>query len=313
MPHTSARAIYLVQVPNHTFFQSFVNSLVCYWPFGDQILIPAARFWLLSRLRGPVDVVARVAAVSPVIRVKNAPPFFMVEVEQLEQPDRENPRHLCSRNVGGKDECLPPSRSHLSETNPRCPIKKGERERPMPEAICRSPEEIAAIFASSTETRPDSTGDPAGGVYRENGNCFAAADVPHVSRKPTVVMFRGRVLSEGVTNKVGQRGSKGCGGGGDQRSSVSEEANRESKPKEQLMTNLILNGQRCLPWQAFITPGKTYVFPAMGAFVLGGSKKMYRAFGDAAGGRVETRVGQPVVLPRHGDYIERMLSSPQEQ
>lgn len=290
-----------------------------------------------------MDVVARVAAVSPVIRVKNAPPFFMVEVEQL-----EHPRQTCSTKIGDKEKGLPPSKWHSPDTNPRCPdncpdsypdsypdncpdncpescpdscpdncpdscpIKKDGKGRSMLKEICRSPEEIAAIFASSTETRPVSTGNPVGGIYRENGE----ANVLRVSVKPSAVRFRGRVLSEGIVHEgfsCGQRGSKGCTSDGHHRSSVSEEANIESKPKEQLMTNLVLNGQRCLPWQAFITPGNTYVFPAMGAFVLGGGKKIYRAFGDAAGGKVETKVGQPIVLPGHGGYIERMLISPREQ
>lgn len=257
-----------------------------------------------------MDVVARVAAVSPVIRVKNAPPFFMVEVEQLEHPQPQPPlnQQPCSRDTVDKEKCLAPSRWHPPDVNHRCPIKNDEKERSMLGAICRSPEEIAAIFDSSMETRPDSTGNPVEGVYREN----SAVSVLQCSEKPTGVTFRGRVLSEGVTGKgssCGQRGGKGCGSDGDHRSSVSEEANLESKSKEQLMTNLVLNGQRCLPWQAFITPGKTYVFPAMGTFVLGGGKKIYRAFGDAAG----DRVGQPIVLPGYGEYIERTLLSTLEQ
>lgn len=52
------------------------------------------------------------------------------------------------------------------------------------------------------------------------------------------------------------------------------------------MARLVLNGKRCLAWQAFIVPGRTYVFPGMGAIVLGGtgSEPAYRAFGDALGG-----------------------------
>lgn len=43
--------------------------------------------------RGPVDVVARVAAVSPVIRFKDASPFFMLELEQAEQEQERQAHH----------------------------------------------------------------------------------------------------------------------------------------------------------------------------------------------------------------------------
>ncbi|CAM9512452.1 unnamed protein product, partial [Laminaria digitata] len=83
----------------------------------------------------------------------------------------------------------------------------------------------------------------------------------------------------GVRSSPGGLGGSEQSGGGDS-SGLPCAGRRE----EQLMARLVLTGPRCLAWHAAVVPGKTYVFPAIGAFVLGSGDNKYRAFGDAKGG-----------------------------
>ena len=233
---------------------------------------------------------ARVVAVSPVIRVKNAPPFFMVEVEEPETREEtltlKPPRRRAQRE--GEGELLCSTKGSVSDRDKdhRSRETTVGRETSVP-VLCRSPEEIEAIFAAPAETRSDSAEGREEDAAKKAVTYFPEATATHFPHESSRTS-RGRALDEDVVHPKPSgagdlNGSEGGRGSGDKQAREIGAANRGFKSKKQLMANLVLNGRRCLAWHPFLTPGKTFVFPAMGAFVLGGGKKMYRAFGDAEG------------------------------
>lgn len=228
-------------------------------------------------------MVARVAAVSPVIRFKNASPFFMVEVEQAEQRYPQHQQH-------GEDDHAP------------------SEQRSLPE-ISRSAEEISEIFGArkkppkfpagvssgrgmihegqGSPEPPGSGGDSAGAAGAEGliARRGQMQNFPHdagtqVLTDPPGGSWNGEGTEPERAVDEGRRESEGGGGG------------NEGKHKQQLVTKLVLNGWRCISWQAFLVPERTYVFPAVGAIVLGGGRRMYRAFGDAGKGAGRDRAAE---------------------
>lgn len=246
-------------------------------------------------------MVARVAAVSPIIRFKNASPFFMVEVEQAEQRQTQHQQH-------GEDVHAPSDQRSLPE-------------------ISRSATEISEIFGARKKPPQLPAGVSSGGRMNHEGqgspeppgsgsdSAGAAGAEELIARRGNIQFFPHdagtRVLSDpagggciGEESKPGRtkramderrRESKGDGGG------------NEGQQKQQLMTKLVLNGRRCISWQAFLVPERTYVFPAVGAIVLGGGRRMYRAFGDAGreAGRVRADEGGAAAA---GLGVDRLVS-----
>ncbi|CAM9983349.1 unnamed protein product, partial [Scytosiphon promiscuus] len=351
--------------------------------------------------RGPLDVVARVAAVSPIVRFKNAPPFFMVEVEQAEpQLDGQEPRqqqqqqqrqkeqedearqttdlqgphlqqhqqhqrldqrqqlqqlqqqqHRANERQHQSREAMhnPDSESSLpsallspseAETSPPSAPASPPFSSPLPttQEICRSPEEISALFpipgsrdddragrpppisftASSRQQRSPQVMAPAAVVEPLGGDGSGSHAAPEKRRGTTAGGDASRVDSvgggsggsggddAGADKLAGEKGDPGIGGEANSSNSQRQRQpshRHQQQPEvqetngqqahQQLTAMLVLNGRRCLPWQAFLVPGKTFVFPQVGAFVLGGKSRSsssggkqsttYRAFGDAGG------------------------------
>ena len=341
------------------------------------------------RYSGAADVVARVAAVSPIISVRNAPPFFMLEVEQAEhqpqqrqrrhpqQQQRRQQHHQSKQNTLDPfegDRRASPSSSHSSQLPPPkrkfAEVSKSSKEiSRTTEEISRSPEEILALFAavgaagSGVADRPSRATADGGGVptYDQRAaetlvdeNVRNAAESSRgggvktrlrgvlpgeekVGRRDALAAGEGEqapikgigvvgVVARSFSESRGGNGKDGKGGssGGETGTSEREEQikarkgggegtlglpsvgrRREqsvagteggnsgvpsmSKNGEQLMARLVLTGPRCLAWQSVVVPGKTYLFPSIGAFVLGKGKTFYRAFGDAKQGRGRKR------------------------
>ena len=258
------------------------------------------------RRSGAVDVVARVAAVSPIISVRKAPPLFMVEVEQADQ-HRQQRQHQQRRQQHQRQErseerfernILDP----LQADGRPSPSSSRSSQRPPPPPpperdfaeFSRSPEEISALFAAPQPSRATSRGGGAlpreqrrGGSLGDDGinkrlrgvqpeeNRGGRREALAAGQGEQVPMPMGGV---GARNNPGGLGESEKGGEGGRPGLPSA-----SRREEQLMTRLVLTGPRCLAWHSVIVPGKTYVFPGIGAFVLGSGDNTYRAFGDAKG------------------------------
>lgn len=198
-------------------------------------------------------MVARVAAMSPVIRFKDASPFFMLEVEQVEEQDEHTANSFSRTSGDSSQERSTRSVGRFGDaTGPRSSDNDGGR-RP------------------TTGAASDST---------SGGSSIDTA-----------------ALGRGDSRKQEVPGDEGRGG------STLKQYQHEQQPA-QLMAMLVLNGRRCLPWHACIVPGRTYVFPGMGAIVLGGrsaGQTMYRAFGDALGGRRGESTLKHSVRPRSNE------------
>lgn len=301
---------------------------------------------------------ARVAAASPVIRFKNASPFFMVEVEQAED-ERQNLHRSSERSMlrsregrretedrsaqqgnhcGGKSlqgrpvttRCNARSRPTEGGSVPRECSEERSADNSRSRVEGHSAKRRAYEVGNSSRERRALSCAGAGNETAEPDAMFK--EVKNSRREEVIGMHGDRATRSTSSRGPGISGSKETedtgeveSGGDKGRAKTANESSHGDKVKphadeheqsatagarnttdggggggggcegsqtehrtKQLMARLVLNGKRCLSWQAFIVPGKTYVFPAVGSIVLGGGggdQKMYRAFGDALGGR----------------------------
>lgn len=236
-----------------------------------------------------MDLIATVAAVSPIIRVKNAAPFFMVEVEQPPQVREHQEQQGQGRSVESVRQ------EHF-----------GERDfTKFPRLLA----EVASLFSSGGGDGTSDTGVKHHSVVGSSNNSSEEGSSERcTNRAPNLRTYRNvedGTLHHGRGNARTVELQKSLANEG-REDAEGQRHDRCDERDEQLMTNLVLNGRRCLPWHAHLVPGKTYIFPAVGAFVLGGSnahnslggkgrrpQRMYRAFGDAgtAASADESRTG----------------------
>ncbi|CAM9210784.1 unnamed protein product [Ectocarpus sp. 12 AP-2014] len=283
--------------------------------------------------RGSFDVVARVAAVSPVIRFKNASPFFMVEVEQAEP-------HQTRQSEQREQEQEQQQQRHPEGARPPVPPPSSPPEAQRTSRICRSPEEISALFPFPT------SGDHAGAPIAASGagdqdEQRITPQTPVVEQRPAPAAAHSARNSGaesgdgvGVDGGEGREGSGyggATGGGGgkhiggrrqQQNHATLPPSERQEQQRTELTAMLVLNGQRCLSWQAFLVPGKTFVFPQVGVFVLGGSRRSkgggsagkpgntYRAFGDGARSDGRGGAGGTSRTPRLLVEVDARVSGP---
>lgn len=304
-------------------------------------------------------MLARVTAVSPVICLSNAPPFFMVEVEEVQEA--EDSRELGLGQAQSKSDAG--SRSGCADLDVVTCSHAVQRPVATKETSCRAA--FRSTDCSIVKVKEGISGTHVAGALRLDVD--VDVDVDFNNALPTEANVHRPRPGEGegdispsmtVTVKedarvfghlpehlpgtksfnVGIRSTKdvefcdpglgivdsshpshrsdasdaGKGFGSTsnsgrfcrktRRSRCASEGLCEKDEKERLMARLVLNGERCLAWQPFIVPGRTYVFPGMGAIVLGGagSGPAYRAFGDALGedrGRSDRGVRHGVAMP----------------
>lgn len=244
-------------------------------------VVDALRPRLTSR-RGPVDLLARVAAVSPVIQVRDAAPFFMVEVEEAEQTEPPPAAAAGEEGFTGAGEAGAPALG----ADGGCPRRPDQRRG----SLARSP------------ASPDPWRGRAGGTDHAPAGPAGSLFPRHVLSREA---GRERVVPAAAAGAAAGAGGSSVGSPGISRAEDLRKAGDGSGRappgtgggrREQLMAMLVLHGTRCLAWQAFVLPGRTYVFPGLGAILLGArhGARAYAAFGDAlAGGRGGRRAGGP--------------------
>ncbi|CAM9512523.1 unnamed protein product, partial [Laminaria digitata] len=99
---------------------------------------------------GTVDVFARVAAVSPIISVRKAPPFFMLEVEQADQQRQQQQQHQQPQQQQHPEQNI--VNPLETDGRPSPSLSRWSQRPPPPERnfaeFSRSPAEISALFAA---------------------------------------------------------------------------------------------------------------------------------------------------------------------